>query len=65
MPKALRDVLGLRPGEVELSADGSALRVEPVSDDAVEERAGRLVIPATGEPLSQAQVDATRHGDQR
>ncbi len=65
IPKPLRDRLGLRPGEVELTEDGTALRVEPITTDAVEERGGRLVIPASGVPLSSDHVQALRHADQR
>jgi AbrB family looped-hinge helix DNA binding protein len=65
IPKPLRDRLGLRPGEVEITADGSGLRVEPVSRDDVEERGGRLVIPASGEPISGDEVRALRDADQR
>ena len=49
IPKPLRDQLGIRPGEVEVVADGATLRVEPVSGTAVIERAGRLIIPAANE----------------
>ena len=49
IPKPLRDRLGIRPGEVEVVADGATLRVEPVSGTAVIERAGRLIIPAANE----------------
>lgn len=65
IPKPLRDQLGLRPGEVELTADGMALRVEPISADAVEERGGRLVIPASGNLVSSDEVQALRDADQR
>lgn len=65
IPKPLRDRLGLRAGEVELTADGSALRVEPVSPDDVEEQDGRLVIPASGEAITEEQVRALRDADQR
>lgn len=65
IPKPLRDQLGLRPGEVELTADGVALRVEPVSADGVEERGGRLVIPASGNLVSSDEVQALRDADQR
>lgn len=65
IPKPLRDRLGIRPGEVELSIDGSALRVEPLSGEAVEEHEDRLVIPASGELVTAAQVQALRDGDQR
>ncbi len=65
IPKALRDRLGIRPGEVELTTDGSALRIEPVSAVGVEERGGRLVIPASGERVTFAEVQALRDADQR
>ena len=65
IPKPLRDQLGLRPGEVELTADGVALRVEPISTDGVEERGGRLVIPASGNLVSSDEVQALRDADQR
>ncbi|WP_156166322.1 AbrB/MazE/SpoVT family DNA-binding domain-containing protein [Mycobacterium haemophilum] len=31
IPKPLRDHLGLQPGEVEVTADGAGLRMEPLS----------------------------------
>jgi AbrB family looped-hinge helix DNA binding protein len=65
IPKVLRDRLGLRPGEVELTADGAALRVEALAGDVVEERGGRLVIPPTGEPLTDDDVRELRDADQR
>ncbi len=65
IPKPLRDRLGLRPGAVEVSADGAALRVEPLSDTSVVERAGRLVVPGSGTPLDDDTVRSLRDGDQR
>jgi AbrB family looped-hinge helix DNA binding protein len=65
IPKPLRDRLGLRPGEVEVSADGSALRVEAVTDDALADEGGWLVIPASGERLTTDEVQALRDADQR
>lgn len=65
IPKPLRDRLGLAPGEVEVSADGAALRVEPVAGEVLEEQRGRLVIPAGGEPIDDADVRARRDADQR
>jgi AbrB family looped-hinge helix DNA binding protein len=65
IPKPLRDRLGIRPGEVELTIDGSAIRIEPISPVAVEDRRGRLVIPSSGEPLTAADVQALRDADQR
>ncbi|HAS10047.1 MAG TPA: AbrB/MazE/SpoVT family DNA-binding domain-containing protein [Acidimicrobiaceae bacterium] len=65
IPKPLRDRLGLRPGEVEVTADGAALRVEAIAQGEVEERNGRLVIPASGESISTEDVRSLRDADQR
>jgi AbrB family looped-hinge helix DNA binding protein len=60
IPKPLRDRLGLRPGLVEATADGAVLRVEPIVDGDVEQRRGRLVIPAAGEPITIDDVRSLR-----
>ena len=65
IPKALRDQLGLRPGDVELSADGAALRVVPVHEDTLDEVDGRLVIPASGVAIRDELVQALRDADRR
>jgi bifunctional DNA-binding transcriptional regulator/antitoxin component of YhaV-PrlF toxin-antitoxin module len=65
IPKQLRDQLGLGPGEVEVSAHGAALRVEPVAGDALEKRDGRLVIPAEGAKVSARLVQTLRDADRR
>jgi AbrB family looped-hinge helix DNA binding protein len=65
VPKPLRDRLGLRPGAVELTVDGTALRIEAVTDDTLEERDGRLVIPSSGEVLTADEVQSLRDADQR
>jgi AbrB family looped-hinge helix DNA binding protein len=65
IPKPLRDRLGLRPGEVEVTADGAALRVEAIAEEDVEEQRGRLVIPASGEPITHDEVRSLRDADQR
>jgi AbrB family looped-hinge helix DNA binding protein len=65
IPKQLRDRLGLRPGVVEVVADGTALRVEPVAGVGLEERSGRLVIPASGVPIHDDDVRALRDADQK
>ena len=65
IPKPLRERLGIRPGPVEVVADGSTLRVEPVTGEAVTERGGRLVIPATGEVITVEEIQALRDADQR
>ncbi|MHB8340109.1 MAG: AbrB/MazE/SpoVT family DNA-binding domain-containing protein [Mycobacteriales bacterium] len=65
IPKVLRDRLGLRPGEVEVRADGAGLRVEPPAHDHLVEREGRLVAPATGGALDDEDVRTLRDADQR
>lgn len=65
IPKPLRERLGLRPGEVEVTADGAALRVEVIAEGTVEEERGRLVIPASGEVIRVDDVRSLRDADQR
>jgi AbrB family looped-hinge helix DNA binding protein len=65
IPKSLRDRLGLRPGEVNVSADGTALRVEPIAGSGAEREGDRLVIPAGGAPITDEDVRALRDADQR
>lgn len=65
IPKRLRDDLGLRAGEVEVRAEGSGLRVEPLTGDALEEHDGRLVIPASGAGVDDELVRALRDAGQR
>ena len=65
IPKALRDRLGLQPGDVEITADGASLRVEPVFDDSLVERAGRLVIPRSNSTITDDAVRDLRDADQR
>lgn len=65
IPKELRIRLGLAPGEVEVTADGAALRVEPLAEGELTERAGRPLIPAAGVPLDDDAVRALRDADQR
>ncbi len=65
IPKPLRDSLGLVPGEVEVAADGAALRVEPIASDELASERGRLVIPAVGGYLDDDVVRALRDADQR
>ena len=57
--------MGLRPGEVEVTAEGTGLRIEPLAEEALEEQGGRLVIPATGSPVDDDLVRSLRDADQR
>lgn len=65
IPKVLRDQLGLHAGEVEVSADGAALRVAAIAGDELEKVDGRLVIPASGARIDDDLIRALRDGDQR
>jgi AbrB family looped-hinge helix DNA binding protein len=65
IPKPLRDELGLRPGEVEVSAQGAGLRVEPLTEESLDERAGRLVIPEAGVKIDDDVVRSLRDAGRR
>lgn len=65
IPKAVRDLLGLRPGSVELEVAGAELRLRPVSGDELDEQDGFLVVPSGDLRLTAEQVQALRDADQR
>ena len=65
IPKALRDSLGLVPGEVEVIPDGAGLHIEPLADDQLEDEDGLLVIPAADVAVSDELVRTLRDADQR
>lgn len=65
IPKALRDSLGLVPGEVEVTRDGAGLHIEPLSDDYLANEDGLLVIPACDAVISDDLVRMLRDADQR
>jgi AbrB family looped-hinge helix DNA binding protein len=65
IPKVLRDIVGLVPGEVEVSADGAGLHIEPLADDLLDDEDGLLVIPATDVTISDELVRTLRNADQR
>ena len=65
VPKALRDRLGLHPGEVEITVDGASLRIEPVFNDSLVEKGGRLVIPSYNATITDEFVRELRDADQK
>jgi AbrB family looped-hinge helix DNA binding protein len=65
IPRALRDRVGIAAGEVEITVDGAAVRIEPVAGEGLIEVGGRLVIPAAGVSVDDALVRELRDGDQR
>ena len=65
IPKELRRRVGISAGEVEITADGAAVRIEPIGGERLVEVSGRLVIPASGVTVDDALVRELRDGDQR
>lgn len=65
LPKPLRDRVGLRPGVVEVLADGAGIRIEPIAGDVLEERDGRLIVPRSGAAIDDDTVRSLRDADQR
>lgn len=65
IPKALRDIVGLVPGEVEVSADGAGLHIEPLAEDLLDDEDGLLVIPEADVTVSDELVRTLRNADQR
>jgi AbrB family looped-hinge helix DNA binding protein len=65
IPKPLRDRVGLRPGEVEVTAEGTGLRVEPLAGESLQERERRLVIPSAGLEIDDDLVRSLRDAGQR
>lgn len=63
IPQSLRDQVGLRPGEVDVVVDGTALRIEPPVGEPLEARDGRLLIPAAGTRLTDDDIRALRDAD--
>lgn len=65
LPKRLRDLIGLVPGEVDVSVDGAAIRVQPIAEGRLVDRDGLLVVPPSGTPIDDDIVRELRRGDQR
>lgn len=66
IPKQLRDHVGLRPGTVEVTVERSGLHVEPLAEESLQERDGRLVIPAAaGAKIDDDLIRSLRDAGQR
>ena len=64
IPKALRQELGLTPGEVDITRDGAGLRIEPIAGEGTVEVSGRLVIEGDVQ-MTDDDVREMRLTDQR
>ena len=64
IPREIRRRVGLGAGEVEVTVDGAAVRIEPIAGDELVEVDGRLAIPASGltidDQLVRELIDAER-----
>lgn len=65
VPRALREQVGLSAGDVEVTVDGSGVRIEPVAGEGLTEVGGRLVVPASGTAVDDSLVRALRDADRR
>lgn len=65
IPKSLRDNLGLRPGVVDVHAEGTSIRVDVPADDSLDERAGRPVIGASGATIDDDLVRSLQDAERR
>lgn len=65
IPKAIRDRVGIRSGPVEVSVDGAGIQIQPLAENSASEIGGRLIIPPSGQSLSDEVVQALRDAGQR
>jgi AbrB family looped-hinge helix DNA binding protein len=66
LPKHLRNEVGIVPGQpIEITVDGAALRLEPVAGSGFIEKDGFLVLPPTGNVITDEDVRELRFADQR
>lgn len=65
IPSRIRNAIGLRAGAVEITVDGAAVRIEPITGEGLVEKHGRLVISGSGDVLDDEMVRALRDADQR
>jgi bifunctional DNA-binding transcriptional regulator/antitoxin component of YhaV-PrlF toxin-antitoxin module len=65
IPRSLREQSGIVSGEVEISLDGAAIRIEGVSADGLIEEDGLLLLPSGGAELDADAVRELRLADQR
>lgn len=65
IPRALREVVGLAPGDVEITVDGAGLHIAPLTGDGLADEDGLLVIPGPDATIGDDDVRVLRDADQR
>ena len=65
IPKSPREQSGITSGDVEISLDGAAIRIESVAADDLVEEDGLLLLPSGGPELDADAVREMRLADQR
>jgi AbrB family looped-hinge helix DNA binding protein len=65
IPKLLREQAGITAGEVEISLDGAAIRIESPVTHELDEEGGLLLLPNGGPELDADAVRELRLADQR
>ena len=65
IPKALRDQVGIRAGEVDILVDGTSLRIEVEPQGRLIEQDGMLLLKGVGAALTEDDVRELRLADQR
>lgn len=65
IPKPLRERVGLRAGAVDVTVEGTGLRIEPLASERLDERDGRLVITAGASGIDDEAVRSLRDAGQR
>lgn len=65
IPKSLRDQAGITTGEVDVTLDGAAIRIESAAGNDLDEQDGLLLLPPGGPALTDDEVRELRLADQR
>jgi bifunctional DNA-binding transcriptional regulator/antitoxin component of YhaV-PrlF toxin-antitoxin module len=65
IPKDILEQSGMVPGDVEVTAHGLGVRIEPVIDDGLVEKRGRLVVRGGGTVLRDEDVRRLRDAGNR
>lgn len=66
IPASIREQLGMVAGPVDIHVNGTGVQIEvPAADNLVETADGRLIIRASGTPLTDEQIRELRLAHQR